>query len=201
MDAFLTACTGMDALSHAIEAYVSNAASPITDLHALEAMRLVAASLRRSVEAPLDIEERAQMMLASLQAGLAFSNASLGSVHAMAHSLGGYKDLPHGECNALLLPHVIDYNFSRAPKRFRKIAEALGVPSAGLTDAELRSALITGVIDLRCQCGIDGALAARGVSSGDVGMLSGKAIKDPCNATNPRTPTREDLAALYREAL
>lgn len=201
MDAFLTACTGMDALSHAIEAYVSNAASPITDLHALEAMRLVAASLRRSVEAPLDIEERGQMMLASLQAGLAFSNASLGSVHAMAHSLGGYKDLPHGECNALLLPHVIDYNFSRAPKRFRKIAEALGVPSAGLTDAELRSALITGVIDLRCQCGIDGALAARGVSSGDVGMLSGKAIKDPCNATNPRTPTREDLAALYREAL
>lgn len=201
MDEYLTACTGMDALSHAIEAYVSNAASPITDLHALEAIRLVAASLRRTVEEPLNIEERGQMMLASLQAGLAFSNASLGAVHSMAHSLGGYKDLPHGECNALLLPHVIDYNFAKVPGRFRKIATALGISSIGLTDAELRSALIRGVIELRRQCGIDGSLAARGVSCGDVGMLSGKAIKDPCNATNPRIPTREDLAALYREAL
>ena len=201
MDAYLTACTGMDALSHAIEAYVSNAASPITDLHALEAIRLVAASLRRSVEAPLDMEERGQMMLASLQAGLAFSNASLGAVHSMAHSLGGYKDLPHGECNALLLPHVIDYNFLRVPERFRRIAVALGIPVDGLCDADVRSTLIRGVIDLRRQCGIDGTLANRGVSIGDVNMLAGNAIKDPCNATNPRTPSRVDLDAVYREAL
>ncbi len=201
MDPYLTACTGMDALSHAIEAYVSNAASPITDLHALEAMRLVAASLRRSVEAPLDMEERGQMMLASLQAGLAFSNASLGAVHSMAHSLGGYKDLPHGECNALLLPHVIDYNFLRVPERFRRIADALGIPVYGLSDADVRSRLIRGVIDLRRQCGIDGTLANRGVSIGDVNMLAGNAIKDPCNATNPRTPSRVDLDAVYREAL
>lgn len=201
MDPYLTACTGMDVLSHAIEAYVSNAASPITDLHALEAMRLVAASLRRSVESPHDLDERGQMMLASLQAGLAFSNASLGSVHAMAHSLGGYKDLPHGECNALLLPHVIDFNFTRVPERFRKIAVALGFAEAGLTDAEVRSVLIAGVIDLRRQCGIDGTLLKRGVSVGDVGMLSAKAIRDPCNATNPRIPTATDLAAVYREAL
>ena len=201
MDPYLTACTGMDALSHAIEAYVSNAASPITDLHALEAMRLVAASLRRSVEAPFDMEERGQMMLASLQAGLAFSNASLGAVHSMAHSLGGYKDLPHGECNALLLPHVIDYNFVRVPERFRRIADALGIPVYGLSDADVRSRLIRGVIDLRRQCGIDGTLANRGVSIGDVNMLAGNAIKDPCNATNPRTPSRVDLDAVYREAL
>jgi alcohol dehydrogenase class IV len=201
MDAYLTACTGMDALSHAIEAYVSNASSPLTDLHALEAMRLVAASLRRTVETPLDLKVRGEMMLASLQAGLAFSNASLGAVHSMAHSLGGYSDLPHGECNALLLPHVIDYNFSRVPERFRKIADALAIPSAGLADAELRAALIAGVIDLRRQCGIDGTLASRGVNISDVGILSGKAIKDPCNATNPRPPTKEDLAAVFREAL
>jgi alcohol dehydrogenase class IV len=201
MDPYRTACTGMDALSHAIEAYVSNAASPITDMHALEAMRLVAASLRRTVEAPNNMEERGQMMLASLQAGLAFSNASLGSVHSMAHSLGGYKDLPHGECNALLLPHVIDYNFSRVPERFRRIASALGVPVDGLSDADVRNNLILGVIDLRRQCGIDGTLASRGVNIGDVNMLAGKAIKDPCNATNPRTPTRVDLDAVYREAL
>lgn len=201
MAPYLTACTGMDVLSHAIEAYVSNASSPITDLHALEAIRLVAASLRRSVKAPLDIEERAQMMLASLQAGLAFSNASLGIVHSMAHSLGGYKDLPHGECNALLLPHVIDYNFPKAPERFRNIATALGISPVGLNDAELLSALVGGVIELRRECGIGGSMAARGVKSGEVGMLSGKAIKDPCNATNPRTPTKADLAAVYREAL
>lgn len=201
MDAYLTACTGMDALSHAIEAYVSNASSPITDLHALEAIRLIAASLRRTVEAPNDLDNRGQMMLASLQAGLAFSNASLGSVHAMAHSLGGYKDLPHGECNALLLPHVIDFNFPRVPERFRKIAGALGISSAGLTDLELRQILIRAVIDLRSGCGIDGALAARGVSIGDIAMLAGKAIKDPCNATNPRTPKVTDLDAVYREAL
>jgi len=201
MDAYLTACTGMDALSHAIEAYVSNAASPITDLHALEAMRLITTSLRRTVEAPHDLEQRGKMMLASLQAGLAFSNASLGAVHAMAHSLGGYKDLPHGECNALLLPHVIDFNFSRLPERFRRIAEAMGFTVAGLTDGEVRATLIDGVIDLRRQCGIDGSLTNRGVKIDDVGLLSSKAIKDPCNATNPRPPTKVDLAAVYREAL
>ena len=201
MDSYLTACTGMDALSHAIEAYVSNAASPITDLHALEAMRLVVVSLRRTVAEPHNMEERGQMMLASLQAGLAFSNASLGAVHSMAHSLGGYKDLPHGECNALLLPHVIDYNFSRVPERFRRIAGALGIAVDGLSDNAVRSTIIQGVIDLRRQCGIDGTLAGRGVNIGDVNMLAGKAIKDPCNATNPRTPTRFDLDAIYREAL
>jgi alcohol dehydrogenase class IV len=201
MDPYLTACTGMDALSHAIEAYVSNAASPITDMHALEAMRLVAASLRRTVESPDNMEERGQMMLASLQAGLAFSNASLGAVHSMAHSLGGFKDLPHGECNALLLPHVIDYNFSRVPERFRRIAVALGIAVDGLGDADVRSSLIRGVLDLRRQCGIDGTLTNRGINIGDVGMLAGKAIKDACNATNPRTPTRVDLDAVYREAL
>lgn len=201
MDPYLTACTGMDTLSHAIEAFVSNAASPITDLHALEAMRLVVASLRRSVEEPNNMEERGQMMLASLQAGLAFSNASLGAVHSMAHSLGGYRDLPHGECNALLLPHVIDYNFARVPERFRRIAGALGMPVNGLSDSEVRSTLIHEVIELRQQCGIDGTLISRGITIGDVGQLAGKAIKDPCNATNPRTPTRVDLDTVYREAL
>lgn len=201
MDPYLTACTGMDVLSHAIEAYVSNAASPITDLHALEAIRLVTSSLQRTVTVPDDLESRGNMMLASMQAGLAFSNASLGSVHAMAHSLGGYKDLPHGECNALLLPHVIDYNFPRVPERFRRIADALGFSPCGLTDAEVRSTLIDGIVGLRRECGIDGTLIKRGVSISDVSTLSTKAIKDPCNATNPRTPSSADLAALYREAL
>ena len=100
-----------------------------------------------------------------------------------------------------MLPHVIDYNFSRVPERFRKIAGALGIPVDGLSDIDVRSKLMLGVIELRKQCGIEGTLVTRGVNIGDVNMLAGKAIKDPCNATNPRTPTRFDLDAVYREAL
>jgi len=201
MDPYLTACTGMDALVHAIEAYVSNAHSPITDMHALEAIRLVAAHLRDSVAEPANYELRAQIMLASLQAGLAFSNASLGSVHAMAHSLGGYKDLPHGECNALLLPHVMDYNFPMATERFQRIGEALGGDFRGLPDRAARTRLIRLVLDLRSSCGIDGGLSDRGVTLDDLNRLSAKAIEDPCNATNPRPPSRQDLKAVYAEAM
>ena len=201
MDAYLTACTGMDAMVHAIEAFVSNAHSPITDLHALEAIRLVSTHLRASTGAPADLELRTQIMLASLQAGLAFSNASLGSVHAMAHSLGGYMDLAHGECNALLLPHVMDFNFNTAPERYRRIGEAMGCDLRGLNEREGRSRILRHVLDLRRDCGIDDGLAARGVRLDDLPRLAGKAILDPCNATNPRPPSRDDLRALYAEAM
>ena len=201
MDPYLTACTGMDALVHAIEAFVSNAHSPITDVHALEAIGLVASHLRASVAEPNDLALRTHIMLASLQAGLAFSNASLGCVHAMAHSLGGFKDLPHGECNALLLPHVMDYNFTVAPERFRRIGEALGCDFRGLNDRECRTRLMNQVLDLRRDCGIDQGLGARGIHTSDLSRLASKAIEDPCNATNPRPPTRDDLKALYAEAM
>ena len=201
MDPYLTACTGMDALVHAIEAFVSNAHSPITDLHALEAIRLVHTHLRASAEAPQNLDLRTQIMQASLQAGLAFSNASLGSVHAMAHSLGGFKDLAHGECNALLLPFVMDYNFSAAPERFRRIGEAMGCELRGLDDRKCRVRLIGHVLDLRRECGIDQGLAARGIHVTDLGRLASKAILDPCNATNPRPPSQGDLQSLYSEAM
>ena len=201
MDAYLTACTGLDALVHAIEAFVSNAHSPITDLHALEAIHLVSTHLRASAEAPLDLELRTQIMQASLHAGLAFSNASLGSVHAMAHSLGGFNDLAHGECNALLLPFVMDYNFVAAPERFRLIGEAMGCDLRGLNDQECRARLISHTLDLRRECGIDRGLAARGIHTTDLGRLAKKAILDPCNATNPRPPSQGDLQSLYSEAM
>ncbi len=201
MDPYLTACTGMDALVHAVEAFVSNAHSPITDLHALEAIRLVHTHLRGCAEAPQDLDLRTQIMQASLHAGLAFSNASLGSVHAMAHSLGGFKDLAHGECNALLLPFVMDYNFSAAPERFRRIGAAMGCDLRGLGDRECRARLISHVLELRRECGIDQGLAARGISISDLGRLASKAILDPCNATNPRAPSQADLRSLYSEAM
>ncbi|MGC4121777.1 MAG: iron-containing alcohol dehydrogenase [Myxococcales bacterium] len=202
MSPYLSACTGMDALCHAVEAFVSNAHSPMTDLHALEAIRLVGATLERSVAQPDDLSLRTQMMLASLQAGLAFSNASLGAVHAMAHSLGGFKDLPHGECNALLLPHVIGYNFPAVPERYRKIAEVLGCEgSSGASDEELRRRVVDRVDALRQACGIRGGLGERGVRADDVPRLASKALSDPCNATNPRPPGQRDLEVVFGEAL
>ncbi len=115
MDANLTAHTGLDALVHAVEAFASNAHSPITDSHALEAIRLISDTLPEAAHNLTDLQFRGKMMLGSLFAGLAFSNASLGAVHAMAHSLGGLLDLPHGECNAILLEHVVKRNFAFAP--------------------------------------------------------------------------------------
>ena len=201
MDPHLTACTGMDALVHAIEAYGSNAHSPVTDLHALEAIRLIRDNLRESVAAGADLERRTQVMLASLHAGLAFSNASLGCVHAMAHSLGGFKDLPHGECNAVLLGHVLDFNFQAAPERFRRVGAALGCELAGRSDRDCRELLVRQVRDLGRDCGIVPGLGRRGVVSADLPRLAAKAIEDPCNATNPRPPSRDDLRALYSEAM
>jgi alcohol dehydrogenase class IV len=191
----------MDVLSHAIEAYVSNAASPITDMHALEAMRLVAASLRRTVEAPHQLEERGQMMLASLQAGLAFSNASLGAVHAMAHSLGGLLDSPHGECNAILLPHVIEFNFDAVPERYRKIARMMGVRVDGMASEEVKGALMSALVRLRQGAGITQTLGQMGVTRDIISELARVAMNDPCIFTNPRQPSQQDLEEIYERAL
>jgi alcohol dehydrogenase class IV len=200
LDPFLTACTGMDALVHAVEAFVSNASSAVTDLHALEAVRLIREHLEASVAEPQNQERRNGMMLASLEAGLAFSNASLGCVHAVAHSLGGYLDLPHGECNASLLPHVVDFNFDAAPERYRKLGEALGQDFRGLTAGQAKKRLVESLMELRRQVGIDGLLGQRGLTSGDIPVLAGKAMRDPCNATNPRTPTQRDLEVILEES-
>lgn len=201
MDEYLTACTGLDALSHAIEAYVSNASSAFTDLFALEAIQILDKSLRINHQNPSDMEARGRTMLASLYAGLAFSNASLGSIHAMSHSLGGYLDLAHGECNAILLPHVVDYNYSSAAPKYKTITEKVGISTAGLSDKEIKHSLINYLFDLRSQLGITATLSKKGVTSDIIFALSEKAIKDPCNATNPRAPIAEDLSAIYKEAL
>jgi alcohol dehydrogenase len=141
MDSYLTACTGMDALTHAIEAYVSNAHSILTDVNALEAIRLINHHIYDAISENRTLETMYQMMSASLQAGLAFSNASLGAVHAMAHSMGGLLDLPHGECNSILLEHVIAMNFESAITRYTDIAVALEIPCHDKTDAQIIAAL------------------------------------------------------------
>jgi alcohol dehydrogenase class IV len=197
MDSYLTACTGMDALSHAFEAFVSNASSAFTDMYAMEAIRLINFNLPIAVSAPNDIQARGKMMLASLYAGLAFSNASLGCVHSLAHSLGGYLDLPHGECNAILLPHVVDFNYAEAENKYTKIAEIMGIANRDSS----KTALMTYLFQLNQNLGIIERLQQKGVTPDVIPILARKAINDPCNATNPNPPSEADLEIIYKEAM
>ena len=201
MDNFLTACTGVDALTHAIEAYVSNASSAFTDLYAREAIKLIADNLELNLIDPFNIQARGKIMLASMYAGLAFSNASLGSLHSLAHSLGGFLDLPHGECNAILLPHIIDYNFSFSEDKFIDVAALMGIESKGMNKRECKSKLIDQIISFKHKLGINNTLKDKGVSTDIISALSSKAILDPCNATNPREPLQEDFNQILKEAM
>jgi alcohol dehydrogenase class IV len=201
MEPELTAATGMDALTHAIEAYVSTASSPITDLHALEAIRLIRRSLPSAVESPQCARSRSDMMLGSLFAGLAFSNASLGMVHAMAHSLGGLLDLPHGECNAILLEQSVHVNFDASPERYRSIAIALGVPEAAeLEHSTLKNRLRGALAEFRERVGIRLRLRDLGLKREDLPTLTQHAMNDPCLLTNPKTAGWGDISDCYERA-
>ena len=201
MGSYLTACTGVDALVHAIEAFVSTGSGPLTDTHALEAIRLINRNLEPLVANPSDPVLREQIMLASMQAGLAFSNAILGAVHAMSHSLGGFLDLPHGLCNALLLEHVVAYNFASAEDRFRRVAEAMDIDTRGMSNALVKKRLMSRIISLKKTLGLEARLNELGVSVSDIPYLSGYALKDPCILTNPRKSSLRDVQVVYEEAL
>lgn len=201
MDKSLTICTGFDVLSHAVEAFASNASSPITDLHALEAIRLVAKNLIPTSNDLDNINLRGEMMLSSLNAGLAFSNASLGLIHAMAHSLGGFLDLPHGECNALLLDHVVEFNFEAEIQKYRQIGKALGLELENMSDYKAKTVLLNRIRDLKSQADINYTLKDAGVTHDDISELASKAMNDACIITNPRKPTQSDVEEIFRNAL
>lgn len=201
MSSELTAATGMDALVHAIEAYVSTASSPISDLYALEAIRLISGSLRQALAQPLELQYRESMMLGSLLAGLAFSTASLGLVHAMAHSLGGLLDLPHGECNALLLEYVVAFNFAAIPARYQQVGIAMGLPMKGMSQPEQKIRLIAALAGLRRDVNLAHPLRNLGVKAEDIPLLARNALLDPCYITNPVQPDVEEIAHLYEQAL
>ena len=197
MDSYLTACTGMDALCHAIEAYVSNASSPVTDLNALEAIRLITENLIESINNPMSMKYRNNMMLASLLAGLAFSNASLGAVHAMAHSLGGFLDFPHGEANAILLSHVISYNYYAASERYDRIGESMKLKLNG----DRRKSVCEKIDQLRTESGITSTLGQKGMQKSDIPQLAYNAIRDACIVTNPKKAEQKDIETIYEQAL
>lgn len=195
VDPYMTACTGFDILSHAMEAYVSNASSPITDVHSLEAIKLFASNMEGMIRDTNNLKLRGNLMLASLHAGLAFSNASLGLVHAMAHSLGGFKDLPHGECNALLLEYVVNFNFDSQPDRYIRIAKSLGI------DEQNKFGLINGIKHFKHVTGVNRTLKEIGVEEEDIPMLAEIAMNDSCIVTNPKIPKKSDVEEIFKNAL
>jgi alcohol dehydrogenase len=197
----LTAATGMDALTHAVEAYVSTAATPVTDACALQAISLVASSLRAAVANGNDMEARDKMCYAQYLAGMAFNNASLGHVHAMAHQLGGFYDLPHGVCNAILLPHVSRFNLIAKMDRFVDIAEAMGENTSGLSTRAAAELALSAIKTLSTDVGIPSGLTELGVKEQDLPTMAENAQKDACGLTNPRCPTLKDVIEIYRNAL
>lgn len=197
----LTAATGMDALTHAIEAYVSSAANPITDACALKAVTMIAESLRDAVADGSNMQARENMAYAQFLAGMAFNNASLGYVHAMAHQLGGFYDLPHGVCNAVLLPHVQEFNASVCASRLKDIAAAMGLDVSYLNDQQGAAACIAAIRLLAQDVGIPAGLRDLQVKEQDLDTLATNALKDACGFTNPIQATHAQIVAIFRAAM
>jgi alcohol dehydrogenase class IV len=199
MNSNLIACTGMDALTHAIEAYVSNAQSNLTDIHALEAIKIINENLEKAVTEEKDIETMNNLMLGSLYAGIAFSNASLGAVHGMAHSLGGLLDLPHGECNSILLEHVIDLNFDSAPEKYNNISRSLGIEINSLNS--VKEKLLERIRILRENVGIRSFIEIAGSKDDLYDLLVKNALDDPCMVTNPKELSPAEVRNIYERIL
>jgi len=201
MPVALTAATGMDALTHAVEAYVSTSATPLTDAAALKAIELISQYLRPAVANGKNLEAREKMAYAEFLAGMAFNNASLGHVHAMAHQLGGFYDLPHGVCNAVLLPHVSRFNLIACPERFADIAAAMCENVEGMSAMEAADQALEAIQRLARDVSIPAGLKELGVKEEDLPMLAGNAMKDACGLTNPRKATKEELIRIYKHAM
>ncbi|MGN0867902.1 MAG: lactaldehyde reductase [Akkermansia sp.] len=195
----LTAATGMDALTHAIEGYTTLAAWELADTLNLKAVEIIARSLRKAVEN--DPEGRADMALGQYMTGMAFSNVGLGVVHGMAHPLSAFYGTPHGVANAVLLPYVMEYNADYTGDKFREIARVMGVPGVdAMSPAEFRKAAIDAVVQLSKDVKIPQTLREIGVLESDLEALTDAAMADVCTGGNPRPCKREEILAVYQKA-
>ena len=194
----LTASTGMDALTHAIEGYTTLGAWELTDMMHLKAIEIISCSLRKAVEN--DPQGREDMALGQYIAGMGFSNVGLGVVHGMAHPLGAFYDTPHGIANAVLLPYVMEYNAEYTGEKFKYIAEAMGVDTSGMSQAEYRAAAVNAVKQLSKDVGIPEKLHEIGVKEEDLQALSESAFADVCTGGNPRPCTVESILGIYKTA-
>lgn len=196
----LAAATGMDALTHAIEGYITKGAWEMTDMLHLKAIEIIAHSLRQSVAG--DLKGREEMALGQYIAGMGFSNVGLGLVHGMAHPLGAWYDTPHGVANAILLPTVMDYNKEYTGEKYRDIAKAMGVAGVDeMTLDEARTAAVDAVRQLGKDVGIPSTLTEVGFKEEDIELVAKDALNDVCTGGNPRDTNVEEIIELYRSLL
>ncbi|MDE5665519.1 MAG: lactaldehyde reductase [Duncaniella sp.] len=201
LPASLTAATGMDALTHAIEGYITKGAWALSDMFEIEAIRMISRNLPTAVAEPSNAVARDAMAVAQYVAGMAFSNVGLGLVHGMAHPLGSLFDIPHGVANALLLPTIMEWNMPSCLDKYPAIAEAMGVDINGMTREEAAQAACDAVKALSIKVGIPQHLSEIGIKESDIETLSEQAIADVCTPGNPRDVTIEDIKALYAKVL
>ena len=197
----LTAATGMDALTHAIEGYVTKGAWEMSDMFEIEAVRMINKYLRTAVSEPQNPEGRNGMAIAQYIAGMAFSNVGLGLVHGMAHPMGSIFDIPHGVANALLLPTVMEFNMPYCLDKFPKVAEAMGVDISGMSKEEASRAACDAVKKLSIEVGIPQHLSELGIKEEDIPELAEQALNDVCTPGNPRPVTLEEIKSLYKKVL
>ena len=198
MPAATAAATGLDALTHAMECYITKGAWEMSDMFALKAMGLIYRNLEAAVNKEHDAME--SMALAQYIAGMGFSNVGLGIVHSMAHQLGAVYDTPHGVANALLLPYILEYNGEVCPDRFRDMGKEFGLNVEGLSDKEVVSSVVEAIRALAIRLNIPQHISEIGGKEEDIPTLAQKALEDPCTGGNPRETTYEDFVELYRKA-
>lgn len=196
----LTAATGMDALTHAVESYISLGANSVTDSMAIQAIKLISDNLRQAVAYGHNIEARENMANASLLAGMAFNNAGLGYVHAIAHQLGGLYDIPHGVANAVLLPHVLEYNTISNLKKFAEIAEFMGEDISGLSTREAADKAIHAIKKLSEDVSIPSRLKDLDVKEEDFETMAELALQDGNASSNPIQGSKEDIIRILENA-
>lgn len=201
MPEWLNAATGLDALTHGIEAFVSLGHNQLTDHHALRAVRMVTDNLVHTIDKPDEMPARVMMAQAALEAGLAFTNAILGAAHAMSHQVGGLLDLPHGVINGVLLPHVIRFNAEADPAPYAMIASCLDIADNRAPAEEAALMLADRIQRLAAQVGVPRGLSELGVSDDDVPRLAATALRDACMSTNPRPADEKQMQALFRAAM
>ncbi len=197
----LTAATGMDALTHAVEAYVSLGHNPKADALALQAIKMIAKYLRKAVANGQNIEARTGMAYAEYLAGEAFSSAGLGIAHSLAHQPGSFIGLPHGVCNAIFLPLVCEFNMNACLERYAEVAAAMGEKICGLTPREAALKGIDAIRTLSADIGIPSGLAELGMKVEDIPNMAEWAMKEVCTPTNPRNTTLKDMIAIYNKAM
>ena len=196
-----TAATGLDALTHAIEGYITKAAWEMSDMFEIEAIRMINKYLRTAVFEPTNPVGRNGMAVAQYIAGMAFSNVGLGVVHGMAHPMGSLFDIPHGVANALLLPTIMEFNAPVCLDKYVEIAKAMDAYREGMTKEEAAEAACKAVRDLAIEVGIPQHLTEIGIKEEDIPALAEQAITDVCTPGNPREVTKEDIIALYKKVL